>query len=135
ETTVDPFANLSNPEVCDGCGPNCQICIRDYFDSADNYLASSVQVAPPGLAYTFFINAIVQPASSTQCPAPFPSCAYNPKNGLPITNPTNVIQNQVNSTGASGTAAQESIVFDMAKRVGTTNSPQGLPIVKLPLGS
>lgn len=135
EMTVDPFANLSNPEVCDPCGPNCQIPFRDYFDANANYLASSVQFAPPGLAYTFFLNAIVQPSSATQCPAPATSCAYNPQNGLPITNPTNVIQNQVNPTGASRNAAQESLVFDMASKVGTVTTPQGLTIIKLPLGS
>jgi hypothetical protein len=34
EMVVDPAANGSNPEVCNGCGPNCQSPFRDYFDAA-----------------------------------------------------------------------------------------------------
>lgn len=77
EMTVDPSANLANPEVCDGCGPNCQTVFRDYFGASGAYLETS-QAFPPGPAYGYFINAIVQPASATQCPAPDTACAYPP---------------------------------------------------------
>ena len=83
ELTVDPFANLSNPEVCDGCGPNCQICFRDVFDSNGNYIYT-IQLVPPAGSYAFFINAIVQPSASTDCPAPANSCAYSPTTGTAI---------------------------------------------------
>lgn len=77
EMTVDPSANLANPEVCDGCGPNCQTVFRDYFDASSAYLETS-QAFPPGSPYGYFINAIVQPPSATQCPAPSSACAYPP---------------------------------------------------------
>lgn len=77
EMTVDPAADLSNPEVCDPCGPNCQTVIRDYFDAGGAYLGSSTEFPPP-YPYGFFLNAIVQPASATACPAPSARCAYAP---------------------------------------------------------
>jgi hypothetical protein len=76
EMTVDPAANLSNPEVCDPCGPNCQAVIRDFFDNNGNYLFSS-SFFPPLFTYSFMINAIVQPQYSSNCPAPTFSCAYS----------------------------------------------------------
>ncbi|MBV8340441.1 MAG: hypothetical protein JO343_10880, partial [Candidatus Eremiobacteraeota bacterium] len=77
EMTVDPAADLSNPEVCDGCGPNCQSVFRDYFDASNVYVGTS-QDFPPSFAFAYFINAIVQPSSATQCPAPSSACAYPP---------------------------------------------------------
>ncbi|MCI4326825.1 MAG: hypothetical protein L3K16_04220 [Thermoplasmata archaeon] len=77
ELTVDPDANLANPEVCDPCGPNCQTPIRAYFDATGAFLGASAQFPPP-YEYGFFVNAIVQPASSAQCPAPATACEYPP---------------------------------------------------------
>ncbi len=77
EMDVDPRADLGNPEVCDGCGPNCQQVWIDYFNNAGGYI-QTVQAFPPPFDYAFFLNAIVQPASATQCPAPRASCAYAP---------------------------------------------------------
>lgn len=77
ELAVDPRANLANPEVCDPCGPNCQTPIRSYFDQAGNYLGATTAFPPP-FPYAFFLNAIVQPASATLCPAPPSACAYAP---------------------------------------------------------
>ena len=77
EMIVDPKADLSNPEVCDPCGPNCQTVLRDYFDATGVYLGTDTTF-PPSYAYAYFLNAIVQPASSTACPAPATSCAYAP---------------------------------------------------------
>lgn len=81
EMTVDPDAS-SNPEVCDPCGPNCQRTWRDYFIApsptpTDSYLATS-QDWPPSFNYSFFINAIVQSASASSCPAPEAACQYGP---------------------------------------------------------
>lgn len=78
EMTVDPRANNDNPEVCDACGPNCQTTWRDFFVSPNNAYSQSTQTFPPGFGYVFFINAIVQPNSSSQCPAPQTACAYAP---------------------------------------------------------
>ena len=77
EMTVDPLVDGRNPEVCDGCGPNCQTVYLDYFDARGAYIQTS-QAFPPPFAYAFFINAIVQPASATNCPAPGSACAYPP---------------------------------------------------------
>lgn len=77
ELVVDPRADLSNPEVCDPCGPNCQAVFRDYFDDSGNFVASSTSF-PPSQPYAFFINGIVRPPSATSCPAPDTACAYAP---------------------------------------------------------
>ncbi|MCI4318608.1 MAG: hypothetical protein L3K23_00525 [Thermoplasmata archaeon] len=77
EMIVDPKADLSNPEVCDPCGPNCQTVFRDYFDEVGAYRGTDTAFPPP-YAYAYFLNAIVQPPSSTACPAPASSCAYAP---------------------------------------------------------
>ncbi|MCI4324561.1 MAG: hypothetical protein L3K00_01555 [Thermoplasmata archaeon] len=82
EMTVDPSANLANPEVCDPCGPNCQTPIRAYFDSVGSFLGGMTAFPPP-FEYGFFLNAIVQPASATQCPAPAAACAYAPPKDPP----------------------------------------------------
>jgi len=77
EMVVDPRADGSNPEVCDGCGPNCEPVLRDYFDGAGAYLRTSVAFPPP-FGFGFYINAIVKPSSATACPAPDSACAYAP---------------------------------------------------------
>lgn len=77
EMVVDPRADLSNPEVCDACGPNCQIAWIDYFDSSGGYVATS-QAFPPSFPYAFFINGMVRPESATACPAPAAACNYAP---------------------------------------------------------
>lgn len=77
ELVVDPAADASNPEVCDPCGPNCQTAFRDYFAPAGGYLGSD-SAFPPPYDFGFFLNAIVQPASASACPAPAAACAYAP---------------------------------------------------------
>lgn len=77
EMTVDPRADLVNPEIADPCGPNCQQVWIDYFNNAGGYIQTS-QDFPPPFDYAFFINAIVQPRAATQCPAPGSACAYAP---------------------------------------------------------
>ncbi|MGC1382097.1 MAG: hypothetical protein WA814_13870 [Candidatus Baltobacteraceae bacterium] len=76
EMTVDPSANGANPEVCDPCGPNCPPDWRSFFD-AKGYVGTS-STFPPGFAYEFFINAIVQPGYASECPAPQTACVYSP---------------------------------------------------------
>jgi len=77
ETAVDPRADGVNPEVCDPCGPNCQTVWIDFFDEKGAYLRTT-QSFPPSFLYAFFINAIVRPEASTQCPAPGSGCNYAP---------------------------------------------------------
>ena len=81
EMTVDPDAG-SNPEVCDPCGPNCGRVWRAYFGTPAGspvpVLIQSTQAHPPLFSYTFFINAIVQPAHTGDCPASQAACAYAP---------------------------------------------------------
>ncbi len=77
EMAVDPRADLSNPESCDGCGPNCQQVWIDYFNNAGGYIQTS-QDFPPPFDYAFFINAIAKPSAATQCPAPGAACNYAP---------------------------------------------------------
>jgi hypothetical protein len=82
EATVDPNANLSNPEVCDPCGPNCQTVFRDFFDINDNWVTTSQSFPLPApVAYAIYINGIVQFDSSRPtpaCPAPAWACLYAP---------------------------------------------------------
>ena len=77
ETAVDPRADGVNPEVCDPCGPNCQAVWIDFFDDRGAYLRTT-QSFPPPFPYAFFINAIVRPNASTECPAPDLACNYAP---------------------------------------------------------
>jgi hypothetical protein len=79
EMTVDPRANDSNPEVCDGCGTNClgTSAYRAYFDANGNFQSSGT-VFPPPTPYAFFISSIAQPPSASDCPAPGSACAYPP---------------------------------------------------------
>jgi hypothetical protein len=78
EMTVDPNVDGHNPEVCDACGPNCPPSWRDFFVPPNNTYSQTTDVFPPGFTYSFFINAIVQPNSAQQCPAPQTACAYAP---------------------------------------------------------
>ena len=80
EMTVDPRVDGKNPEVCDACGPNCQATWLDFFVAPNNAYSQTTQNFPPGFAYVFFINGIVQPNSSSQCPAPQTACDYAPPN-------------------------------------------------------
>ncbi len=77
EMTVDPRADLANPEVADPCGPNCQQVWIDYFNNAGSYIQTTRDF-PPTFDYAFFINAIVQPRAANQCPAPRAACTYAP---------------------------------------------------------
>lgn len=82
EMTVDPAADDSLPEVCDGCGTNCQgrAAFRAYFDARGGYLGTT-PTFPPGFAYAFFISAIARPSVASDCPAPASGCAYAPPGG------------------------------------------------------
>lgn len=79
EMTVDPLADGSNPEVCDGCGTNCQgqSAYRAYFDVTGKYLGSGTSF-PPAFSYAFFVSAVAKPAAASDCPAPASACAYGP---------------------------------------------------------
>lgn len=79
EMTVDPRADGSNPEVCDGCGTNCQgaAAFRAYFSLAGLYLGSGNQF-PPSSPYGVFLSAIARPVAASACPAPASACAYPP---------------------------------------------------------
>jgi len=79
EMTVDPRADDSNPEVCDGCGTNCQgsSAYRAYFDDTGKYLGTETSF-PPSYSYAFFLSGIARPASAADCPAPASACAYPP---------------------------------------------------------
>lgn len=79
EMTVDPRADDSNPEVCDGCGTNCQgtSAYRAFFDGAGSYLATSTRFPPP-FAYAFFLSAVARPGAAADCPAPASACDYAP---------------------------------------------------------
>jgi hypothetical protein len=85
EMSVDPTADLNNPEVCDSCGPNCQTVIRNFFDSNGNYIVSSsiFTNGSPGFTYAIMSNAVSAPpyatTSGNTCPmVPYNYCAYAP---------------------------------------------------------
>lgn len=79
EMTVDPNADGSQPEVCDGCGTNCQgnQAFRVYFASDGRYLGGGASFPPP-FAYDHFLSTIARPAAAALCPAPQGSCVYPP---------------------------------------------------------
>lgn len=79
ELTVDPRADNSMPEVCDGCGTNCQgaSAFRIYFGSGGGYLGGSERF-PPAFPYDHFISAIATPAAAADCPAARGACVYPP---------------------------------------------------------
>jgi hypothetical protein len=85
ETIVDPQADLSNPEVADPCWGNCSNLWRSFFDNNDNYIRSVKNNIPTDLAYSYYINAVVQPPwARTNCgttpPPTIPenACNYEP---------------------------------------------------------
>lgn len=84
EMTVDPDADLSEPEVCDPCAGNCGVDYRNYFDSDDNWLSQTQ--SPVG--YAFFVAAIATPDAVQSCPAAQGNCAYAP-GMVPPPPPTN----------------------------------------------
>lgn len=88
EMTVDPAADDSLPEVCDGCGTNCQghAAFRAYFDAQGGYLGTTTTF-PPGFSYAFFIGAIARPSVASDCPAPAAGCAYAPPAGASARGP------------------------------------------------
>ena len=79
EMAVDPRADNSMPEVCDGCGTNCQgaNAFRIYFGSGGSYLGGTDRFPPP-FPYDHFISAIATPTAASECPAPQGSCVYPP---------------------------------------------------------
>ena len=79
EMTVDPLADDRNPEVCDGCGTNCQgaRAFRIYFGSNGEYLGGSTEW-PPSFPYDFFLSAIARPTAVRDCPAAEAGCVYPP---------------------------------------------------------
>jgi hypothetical protein len=101
EMTVDPDAS-SNPEVCDPCGPNCGRVWRAYFGNPAGspvpVLIQTTQAHPPSFPYTFFINAIVQPAHTGDCPASQAACAYAPP-GESTTEPRVVLYDRAAGEG------------------------------------
>lgn len=82
EMTVDPNVDGNNPEVCDGCGPNCPPDWRNFFAGSNNAYVQTVDAFPPAFAFDFFINSIAQQSSVSQCPAPQSACAYAPPGQL-----------------------------------------------------
>ena len=72
EMTVDPLANVVNPEVCDACAGNCRNLWNDFFDNDNRFIDGSQNVPPP-FGYAFFINSIIKPQAydpSTECALP-----------------------------------------------------------------
>jgi len=79
EMIVDPNADYSNPEVCDGCDINCSNHLtRCYFDVGDRYLGSNQASPPNGFPFSYFICAVEKPAAAGSCPASSANCAYAP---------------------------------------------------------
>ena len=60
ETAVDPLADFSNPEVCDGCFGNCKNRQFDLFDANGRFIGGT---GDPSTAsgFTFYINSLIQP--------------------------------------------------------------------------
>jgi len=60
ETAVDPLADLSNPEVCDGCFGNCDNRQFDLFGANGQFIGGT---SDPSTAagFTFYINSLIQP--------------------------------------------------------------------------
>ena len=76
EMTVDPASDLQNPEVCDPCAQGGTQ-YRAFFDAEGNYISTESSF-PPGVAYEFFISAIVRPDSATGVVPTTADCAYPP---------------------------------------------------------
>lgn len=71
ETAVDPLANNVNPEVCDACAGNCNNLYLSYFDNTEHFIETTQNFPPSGVAYMFYINAIVSPTyvNGGACPS------------------------------------------------------------------
>jgi hypothetical protein len=99
EMTVDPAADLNNPEVCDSCGPNCETVIRNFFDGNGNYITSSaffIAGVGPGFSYSVMTNSVSAPPYATTaqntCPTvPYGSCGYSPPGYTNQTSPNPLI--------------------------------------------
>jgi hypothetical protein len=77
EMVVDPYAQNTNPEVCDPCAGNCGTTFYNFFDSNNIYITTSTP--PVTFRYSYSIASIVQPVSATQCyPQPTTACTYAP---------------------------------------------------------
>ena len=67
--TVDPKADVKNPEVCDACAGNCNNDQFDLFDSNGTFIGGTNNPSTaPGFA--FFINSIIRPDAydpTTEC--------------------------------------------------------------------
>ena len=61
EMTVDPKANLRNPEVCDACFGNCSNVQFDLFDSNSTFIGGTNNPSTVSTPFTFFINSIIRP--------------------------------------------------------------------------
>ena len=60
EMTVDPKADVNNPEVCDACAGNCNNDQFDLFNNNGTFIGGTNNPATaPG--FTFFINSIIRP--------------------------------------------------------------------------
>jgi intein/homing endonuclease len=87
-----------------GCGPNCQMVIRNFFDNTGAYITSSAFFQSgigPGFTYAFMSNSVSQPPYATTaantCPnLPYNSCAYSPPGGSisQLNNPVGQILNE-----------------------------------------
>jgi len=69
EMTVDPKANLENPEVCDACFNNCMNNQFDLFDSNGTFIGGTNNPSTAS-SFTFFINSIIRPNAydpKTEC--------------------------------------------------------------------
>lgn len=83
EMTVDPMADLSEPEVCDPCAGNCGVDYRNYFDVNGKWLGGS-----PVSGYAFFIDGIATLSTVSQCPSPANACTYSPSSPPPPSPPS-----------------------------------------------
>jgi hypothetical protein len=84
EMTVDPKANVHNPEVCDACFGNCNNFQFDLFDSNRVFLGGTSRVSTAS-SFTFFVDSVVRPDAydpSTECALPGSDltavCVYPP---------------------------------------------------------
>ena len=69
EMTVDPKADVNNPEVCDACAGNCNNDQFDLFDSAGTFIGGTNSPSTAS-GFSFFINSIVRPNAydqNTEC--------------------------------------------------------------------
>ena len=72
EMTVDPNADVKNPEVCDACAGNCSNDQFDLFDSNGTFIGGTNRPSTAS-GFTFFINSIIRPEAydpNTECALP-----------------------------------------------------------------